>query len=201
VTPPLVLASSSPRRKALLDQIGLEVEVVPATVAEYLGEDEDVAAAVLRLAAGKAADVAARLPGRAVLGADTLVAVDGEPLGKPTGRDEARSMLHRLSGRWHDVFTGVVLIIGDGRRAERLVHTAVHVADLTGEEIERYTAGPEPYDKAGAYAIQGTGGWIVTEIRGSASNVTGLPLDAVRSLLAEAGLPLPSLGDPQITTA
>jgi septum formation protein len=115
-------------------------------------------------------------------------------LGKPADEDEARAMLRALSGRWHDVLTGVVLLRGDGWSGERVSVTQVRLADLTDGEVDRYVAGPEPYDKAGAYGIQERAGWFVAEIRGSAGNVAGLPLESVRELFMEAGLPLPDLG-------
>jgi septum formation protein len=149
------------------------------------------------LARDKAAAVAGDHPDRAVLAADTLVRVDGELLGKPADPADARRMLALLSGRWHEVLTGVVLVHGAGERGERIGHTRVRLAKLTDAEIERYVAGAEPYDKAGAYGIQSRGGWFIREIEGSFSNVTGLPLEQVRDLLAEAGLPLPDLDAPE----
>lgn len=191
---PLVLASSSARRRELLEQVGFPLEVVPAGADENVDTSASGEQAVLALARRKAEDVAARMPGRAVLGADTLVRIGTQLLGKPAGGESARRMLVSLSGRWHEVLTGVVLIRGDGWRGERLSKTRVRLADLTGEEIDRYVTGPEPYDKAGGYGIQATAGWFVAEIQGSYSNVMGLPLDCVRELVLEAGLQLPELG-------
>ena len=192
---PLVLASASQRRRELLETVGVPIEVIAADVDETLADGVDAAAAVRMLARRKAAAVAASRPARAVLAADTLVAIDGRLLGKPAGPDEARAMLLALSGRWHEVLTGVVLHTGT-RTIDRLAVTEVRIAALDDEEIRRYVAGPEPYDKAGGYGIQAIAGWFVAEIRGSYSNVMGLPLETVREMLLEAGLPLPRLGAP-----
>jgi septum formation protein len=172
------------------------VETDPSAAAEDLPPGTVVAEAVLVLARRKGSDVAARHPDRVVLAADTLVEVDGEPLGKPTDADDAARMLRLLSGRIHRVLTGVVLAVPGRQPLERLAVTEVEMAGLSDPEIARYTAGAEPYDKAGAYGIQGAAGWFVVSIRGSFSNVMGLPLEQVRGLLSEAGLPLPSLGAP-----
>jgi len=171
---PLVLASGSARRLEILQTVGVPVETDPSDADESFPEGTPAGEAVVMLARRKAADVAVRHEGRTILAADTLVRVDDEILGKPADPADARRMLRLMSGRWHDVLTGVV--------------------DITPAEIDRYVAGPEPYDKAGGYGIQAVAGWFVAEIRGSYSNVMGLPLEDVRGLLAEAGLPLPSLG-------
>ena len=192
----LLLASSSPRRRDLLKRIGLPFEAVPPEIDETIDDAGNSGALVVALAAGKAAAVAARYPGRHVLAADTMVRVDGRLLGKPTDAAEAAGMLRALSGRWHEVLTGVVLLRADGWRGERVSCTEVHFADLSEEEVLRYSSGAEPFDKAGGYGIQGAAGWFVTGIRGSFSNVMGLPLESVRDLVLEAGLPLPSLGHP-----
>lgn len=192
--PVLLLASSSPRRAELLTQVGLGFEACPPSDDERIDPSLPGEAAVVMLARAKAEEVAARHPGRAVLAADTMVRVDDALLGKPAGPAEARAMLRALSGRWHEVLTGVVLLRGDGWSGSRVAVTGVRIARLTDEEIERYVAGPEPYDKAGGYGIQERAGWFVAEIRGSVGNVAGLPLEAVRELVMEAGLPLPELG-------
>jgi len=192
-TSPLVLASGSARRLEMLETVGVPVEVHPSDADESFAEGTPADRAVLMLARRKAADVAARHPGRAIMAADTLVRVDDELLGKPADIDDARRMLRMMAGRWHDVLTGVVLM-QDGAVYDRLSATAVRLVKITDAEIERYVAGPEPYDKAGGYGIQAVAGWFVAEIRGSYSNVMGLPLEQVRELLTEAGLPLPRLG-------
>jgi septum formation protein len=178
----------------MLAQIGLPVQVVASEADERLGGSLSGEEAVVAIARRKAERVATRLRGRAVLAADTLVRIDGELLGKPEDRTAAEAMLASLSGRWHEVLTGVVLIRGDGWSGERLSITRVRMADLTEAEIAAYVSGPEPYDKAGGYGIQATAGWFVAEIEGSYSNVMGLPLECVRELVLEAGLPLPDLG-------
>jgi len=190
----LVLASSSPRRAELLRQVGLAFEVCAPEADESVDPGTAGDQAVLAVAHRKAAAVAARFPARPVLAADTMVRLGGVLLGKPADPAEARAMLRSLSGRWHEVLTGVVLRRGDGWLGERVGLTEVRLAELTAAEIDRYVAGPEPYDKAGGYGIQERAGWFVAEIRGSAGNVAGLPLEAVRELVIEAGLPLPDLG-------
>jgi septum formation protein len=193
-TEALVLASSSPRRADLLTRVGVRFEVCAPNAGEVLDPSWSGEEAVVALARRKAEEVAGRRPGRTVLAADTMVRLGDRLLGKPADRAEARSMLESLSDRWHDVLTGVVLLRGDGWSGERVSVTEVRLAQLTDEEIERYISGSEPYDKAGAYGIQERAGWFVAEIRGSAGNVAGLPLEAVRDLVIEAGLPLPDLG-------
>ncbi|MCJ7724865.1 MAG: Maf family protein [Acidimicrobiia bacterium] len=192
-TSPLVLASASARRRQILETVGIPVEIDPSHADESFPDETPAEDAVVMLARRKAADVAGRHPGRVVLAADTMVGVDDLLLGKPADPDDARRMLGLLSGRWHDVFTGVVLV-SDGVFLDRLAITTVRLVDITAEEIDRYVSGPEPYDKAGAYGIQAVAGWFIAEIRGSSSNVMGLPLDRVRELLSEAHLPLPHLG-------
>lgn len=189
----LVLASSSPRREELLARIGLRVLVRPAAVDESLRAGESPEKSVLRLARVKAEFVAARTVERPILAADTIVAIDGRPLGKPRDRDEAGSMLAALSGRWHEVLTGVALITVETASLSELSRTRVRFVDIDPEEIALYTMGPEPYDKAGAYGIQGAAGWFVDRIEGSASNVVGLPLEVVRALFLRARLPIPPL--------
>jgi septum formation protein len=190
----LVLASGSARRRDLLSVVGIDVDVDPSEAPEDLPRGTTAADGVLLLARRKAADVAARHPGRIVLAADTLVEIDGTILGKPADAADARRMLQLLSGRTHRVVTGVVLVRADGSTDERSAETRVRMARLTEAEITAYTEGPEPYDKAGAYGIQGAAGWFVASIEGSFSNVMGLPLEQVRELLTEAGTAVPRLG-------
>jgi septum formation protein len=193
---PLVLASTSPRRHRLLEQVGIPFEAAAPDVDEQVPTGAAGEEAVLALARAKADAVSECRPGRWVLGADTLVRSAGLLMGKPEDRADAHRMLTALSGRSHEVLTGVVLVDGRGWRGERVGRTRVLMADLTPGEIDRYVAGLEPYDKAGAYGIQGRGGWLVAAIEGSFSNVMGLPLEEVRLLLQEAGLPLPDLDLP-----
>ncbi len=142
--------------------------------------------AALANAAGKAREVASRFPGCAVLGADTVVSLDGAILGKPRDGEEASSMLHRLSGREHEVYTGLCLI-ADGREQTDVVCTRVRFAALTEELIARYVASGLPMDKAGAYGIQ-DGYPLVGRYEGSYSNVVGLPVERLRDILREARL-------------
>lgn len=185
-TPSVVLASASPRRLDLLREIGIEPTVEPADVDEELTAGVDVAAAVTALASAKARAVAARHSGEPVLvlGADTLVVLDGEPLGKPRDRDDAAAMLARLSGREHQVMTGVTLIdAAAGHDVGGVETTVVAFRELTRDEIERYVATGEPLDKAGAYAVQGGAADFVARLDGDRSNVIGLPLRLVSALL------------------
>ena len=181
----LVLASRSPRRLELLRLLGVEVEVQPAGSDESRLPGEPPEAYVRRVAAAKAESV----PGEVVLGADTAVVLDGHVLGKPASPEEACRMLRALSGRAHLVLTAVCLRRG-ARRAEALVSSEVLFADLDEAAIAWYVDGGEPLDKAGAYALQGRGGAFVREVRGSVSNVVGLPLFETAALLREVGFPL-----------
>ena len=140
------------------------------------------------MAAAKAAAVAARFPDRPVLGADTVVVVDRQILGKPSGAADAARMLQRLSARSHDVLTGVALIWPAGQVRRRVTATVVELAPLSEDEIAWYVAGGEGADKAGGYAVQGLASRFVTRIEGSYSAVVGLPVAAVYELLREAGL-------------
>jgi septum formation protein len=144
--------------------------------------------ATVKLALRKARAVAAALTDGVVLGADTLVVIDGEPLGKPRDAAEAAAMLRRLRGRWHEVITAVAAIdVATGRQASEAVITHVQMADYSDAEIEDYVASGEPLDKAGAYAIQERGAALVAGFRGSYTNVVGLPVDETRRLLESLG--------------
>jgi nucleoside triphosphate pyrophosphatase len=176
--PGLVLASGSPRRRELLAQLGLTFRVVTPDVDETPLPGERPLALVRRLAVAKAAAV----DGDPVLAADTTVEVDGEILGKPLDVDDARRMLRRLSGRAHKVHTGVAVRAG-AEVAVEVVTTIVTFVALQPAVIEWYVGTGEPLDKAGAYAIQGHGGIFVEHLRGSTSNVVGLPLTTVAGLL------------------
>jgi len=177
---PLILASASPRRAELLRQLGMRFEVLPSAVAE-LAHDELSPCELCQLNAHrKARAVAKKRPDALVLGADTLVFMEREILGKPLDLDHARRMLAQLQGRTHQVVTGVSLIHLRAHR-ERLfsVSTDVRFRELSAAQIERYLAEVHALDKAGAYAIQEHGEWIVEEISGSFTNVVGLPLERV----------------------
>lgn len=185
----LILASASPRRKELLSRLGIPFAVVPSDVPEVPLAGEAPASFVRRVASDKARAIAAAYPGLWVLGADTVVVIDAEILGKPVDAAEARAMLTRLSGRRHQVLTGVALVAADGRLcAETAVETAVAFRPLLADEIERYIASGEPFDKAGAYAIQGGAGAFVEGVEGSYSNVVGLPIEEVQVILVAHGL-------------
>jgi nucleoside triphosphate pyrophosphatase len=183
-----VLASASPRRRALLDEAGLAFDVYPVDVDESPRPGEAAAAYVARLAEEKARRAANALPGRPVLGADTVVVIDGELLGKPADNAEAAAMLRRLSGRAHEVLTGVVVVFGE-QVASVVETTAVRFRDIAEDEIAWYVASGEPADKAGAYAIQGLASRFVAQIEGSYSNVVGLPVAAVLQILRKMDLP------------
>jgi septum formation protein len=184
----LILASASPRRARILQSLGMSFEVVVPTVDETLGDGEDGPQAAVRLARTKALSVAATTT-RPVLAADTLVLVDGHVLGKPRSRVEAARMLGRLSGRTHDVVTGVCLVSSGGIHAgyER---TEVSFLALDEAAIRWYVQTGEPMDKAGAYHIDGIGALFVAGIRGSPSNVEGLPVGLLRALARAAGVRL-----------
>lgn len=180
---PLILASGSPRRAELLARAGYRFEVVPPDIDERRQAGEAPRDYVARLAAEKAAAVAPRYPERVVLAADTTVVVDATVLGKPQDPDDAAGMLRRLSGRAHDVLTGVAVRRG-GACVSAVEQTAVHLAALDEALIGWYVATGEPSDKAGAYGVQGIASRFVTRVEGSYSNVVGLPLALVDRLLA-----------------
>ena len=184
----LILASSSPRRKELLEQIGLRFEVVPGGVEEKIKDGENPVEHVLRLAEEKALDVANGLKNSCVIAADTIVLVDGEILGKPAREQEAYQMLLKLSGKEHRVITGFcILNTGNGESVKESVETTVTFKELTEEEIRGYIKTKEPFDKAGGYAIQGKGSFMIREIKGSYTNVIGLPICEVVEALERVG--------------
>jgi septum formation protein len=191
----LVLASASPRRRELLRSRNVDFDVMPSDIPETVEAGEASAAFVQRMALEKAVAVARGLAARAwVLGADTVVVIDDEILGKPRDPEEARVMLQRLAGRVHQVLTGVALIHPDGSAAAQFhVVTNVEMRTSSASERDAYVASGEPMDKAGAYAIQGGAARFVVRVDGSYSNVVGLPLDEVYALLTRHALvPLPA---------
>ena len=195
MSPPVVLGSGSPRRRELLARAGVAFEVVPADIPEDARPGETPAALAERLAREKAQAVATRIgaaPPRLVLGADTIVVIDGDVLGKPKDPNDAVRLLGRLVGREHRVLTGVALVASDRpEHAATVVVTSRVVMRAAGrEEIERYVASGEPLDKAGAYAAQGEGRRFIARIEGSESNVIGLPLEETLALLRDAGHPV-----------
>jgi len=184
----LVLASQSPRRKELLSLAGIPFEADAPEVDESctLSAGE----AVKELSRRKAEAAALRHPGRFILAADTLVALDGHSLGKPASPEEARAMLSSLSGRTHEVFTGVTVISPAGDCFTEEDCTRVTFCEIPPEEIDAYIRSGEPMDKAGAYGLQGHAGLWSTRIEGSHTSVIGLPLYLARALLLKAGFPL-----------
>ncbi|MER3426844.1 MAG: septum formation inhibitor Maf [Pyrinomonas sp.] len=185
---PLILASASPRRAEILRSVGWPFEVVVADIDEAARRDETPEDYVQRLAREKAARIAAVQPSRFVLGADTTVVVDGELLGKPADACQARAMLRKLSGKWHDVFTGVALVcVERALCAVAYERTRVLFAALSEREIEWYIATGEPMDKAGAYAVQGRAALFIKRIDGDYWNVVGLPLRLVYELARTNG--------------
>ena len=190
----LILASASPRRRELLGRLGLPFEVWPSGADEPLTPGVPAPVLATELARVKAHSVADRLraagPAPAVvLGADTLVVVDGRPFGKPASRDEARSMLRALRGRGHEVVTGVALVgTADGRETAEAVTSHVVMRAYGEAEIDAYVATGESDDKAGAYAVQGVGGHLVDRVEGCYTNVVGLPLGTTARLLRAFGL-------------
>lgn len=179
---PLVLASTSPRRQELLRAVGLPFELFAPDVDESAsGLPQDM---VCELSRRKARAAAAKMPGRLIVAADTLVYAQGQTLGKPADEADARRMLKLLSGREHQVFTGLCLIDGQSGREMCLVdETSVTFDPMDEEEIADYIASGEPYGKAGAYAVQGRAGQYVSRLNGSYSNVVGLPLHLLRHML------------------
>jgi len=184
--PMLVLASASPRRQELLRNAGITFEVQPADIPEDPLPGEPAKACAERLAREKALAVAGQRPHDFVLGADTVVVVDGQILGKPTDAADAARMLRMLSGREHQVITGVCLVVV-GKPLVASETTLVTVSEITDKEIADYVASGEPIDKAGAYAIQGIASRWIPRIEGDYSNVVGLPVALVYRMLREKG--------------
>ncbi len=183
----LILASASPRRVQLLREAGFEIEVLPPAVEELHDISMTGEALTLSNAKLKALAVAATRPESVVLGADTLVCIDSEPLAKPADLDEARAMLRRLSGRTHYVCTGVALAHGS-EVEEFVVKTFVTFRDLSAGDIDAYIEKVHVLDKAGSYAIQEHGDMIIERIEGSRTNVIGLPMDEVIAALQRHGV-------------
>ena len=180
----LVLASASPRRAALLARAGYAFDILPADVDERRQPGEPAPDYVDRLARRKAAAVAARHMDRIVIGADTAVVIEGAVLGKPRDAGDAVRMLRGLSGKAHQVLTGVAVQRGE-RCVSAVESTVVHFAELDDAQITWYVGTGEPSDKAGAYGLQGSGARFVTRIEGSRSNVVGLPLGRLDELLGQ----------------
>jgi septum formation protein len=196
----VILASASPRRARILSDAGIPFDVVATEIDESRHPGEPVAAMVLRLAEAKARAAIAQRAAQArpsqdlaqettfFIGADTIVELDGDALGKPASAEAGRAMLARLSGRSHRVMTGVAIVrMPDGRVQCEIETTDVHFAALDQQEIDSYVGTGEPLDKAGGYAIQGLGGRFIERIEGCYFNVVGLPLSRVCRILKELG--------------
>jgi septum formation protein len=183
-TAPFILASTSPRRKELLRSVGLKFKTIPAHVNEDYVKGESPRQHVRRLAQEKALLISRKHPQAWVLGADTIVVIDGLILGKPKNRTQAKEMLKKLSGREHKVFTSFTVT----QAASKVIHSdvvqsTVKFKEINTAELDWYIACDEPYDKAGGYAVQGKGAYFIKSIRGSYTNVIGLPLGEVLETL------------------
>ncbi|NLM09232.1 MAG: septum formation inhibitor Maf [Clostridiaceae bacterium] len=190
----LILASQSPRRKMLLNQIGVSFKTYPSDIDESIMENAEPEDYVRSISERKALSVKEYLclngcNSFVVLAADTVVVLEGMILGKPDDENQAFDMLKKLSGNWHDVITGVSVVDGDEERKLTNVETTrVKIRKLTSDEIRRYIETREPLDKAGAYGIQGIGGLLVEKIDGCYYNVVGLPLYSVSLMLSQFGI-------------
>ena len=182
----LILASASPRRRELLSLTGLPFRIDAPDVDETCSLPPREA--VKELSRRKALAAAKLHPGCVILAADTLVSVDEKALGKPQDAEDAFRMLSLLSGRWHQVYTGVTVVDRDGNLHCEADVTDVHFEEMSEDAIRRYIATGEPMDKAGAYAVQGIAGLWIDQLRGSHTNVIGLPMALVRRLLEGCGL-------------
>jgi septum formation protein len=189
---PLVLASASPRRKDILEQLGLTFRILPSGIDETALAAEQPAEHVERLARGKAAEIATRLAAdrdpACILAADTIVVIDGQILGKPRDDGDALRMLRSLSGRTHRVISGVALAQSDGHVESAVFTTDVTFRKLDDRSARAYVMSGEGRDKAGSYAIQGFGAGLVTRVSGSYTNVVGLPAAETIDLLLRAGV-------------
>lgn len=186
---PIVLASGSPRRKALLEQAGLAFTVDGDVQEDVMPAGAEPHQLVREASLRKAQSVAGRHADAIIIAADTIGVIDGRILGKPHSPDEARAMLQTISGRRHSVITGfTILDTGTGKTVSRTVETGVYIKRLMPPEIDAYVKTGEPLDKAGAYAIQGRGAVIVERIEGDYANVVGLPLCALAEALQEFGV-------------
>jgi len=185
----IILASASPRRKELLERIGLKFEVEPSNYAEDTRSKLSPDKLAWAISLGKARAVAARHKNTIVIAADTFIVFKGKIMGKPGTEAEARKMLMKLRGKPHSVITGFTVLDTDSDKVlTESVETVVYIRNLTAEEIEAYVKSKEPLDKAGAYAIQGLGSVIVERIEGDYFNVMGLPLSALAEGLKEFGI-------------
>lgn len=190
----IVLASNSPRRKEILEQVGISFSSIPSEL-EEVSDKEDAIDLVEDLASNKATDVMKGLEGPViVIGADTVVVQNGTIMGKPKSREEAREMLTKLQGSAHEVYTGVVIIVKEADGQEKRISFAdvsrVIINPMTAKQINRYIESGEPFDKAGAYAIQGKFAIYIKEIIGDYYNIVGLPVSKLYAVLLENGIDL-----------
>jgi nucleoside triphosphate pyrophosphatase len=185
----LILASKSPRRRKLLEQAGLKFSVIPSNIDETRIPLSSPETYVRMLSEVKADSVSQKFPEKWVIGADTIVLKNGDILGKPESKDDARTMLKKLSGQSHQVLTGYAIVCkAKNKKFSETVKTDVLFKHLTDEEIEWYIHTNEPFGKAGSYAIQGIGSFLVKSIHGSYTNVVGLPVCEVIEFLIKEGI-------------
>ena len=185
----IILASESTRRVDILRTLGISFSIIPPNIDEQRKKDELPKDFVLRVSYEKAYKVGNLFPDKWIIGADTIVVLKGRILGKPKNESDAFNMLKILSGKWHRVITGYcVLNISRNITYRDAVETKVYVRGLSDDEIKRYIKTSEPFDKAGSYAVQGKGGYMVKEIKGSYANVVGLPICEVAEALLSLGV-------------
>jgi septum formation protein len=188
LTTMLILASSSPRRREILETIGAKFHVATSQIDESVLPNEAPENYVVRLAREKARDVIRQFSTGFVIGADTTVVLNNQILGKPKDEADARSMLKQLADNWHEVMTGIAVIdASTSKEVFDLCRTRVRFTAMSDEEIEWYLRSGEPFDKAGAYAIQGLGSLFIEEIEGNYLNVVGLPITLLRRLVESVG--------------
>jgi septum formation protein len=185
----IVLASESTRRIDILRTLGVSFSIIPPDIDERKRPYESARDYVLRVSYEKAQKVGDLFPDKWIIGADTVVVHRGRVLGKPKTEEEAYTMLRRLRANWHKVYTGYCVLNVSRRTVyQDVAETKVFIKDLTDEEIKRYIGTTEPFDKAGSYAVQGKGGYMVKEIRGSYTNVVGLPICEITEALMSLGI-------------
>jgi len=189
----IILASQSPRRKDLLNKMGISFEIIPSELVEMPPMGDTANSYAARMALEKAVKVGQLNPNQLIIGADTVVALGDLILGKPKSSGNAIMMLSQLSGQWHDVWTGIcVYQFQHSIQYVKAVRSQVRFRNLTPEEIEDYAASGEPMDKAGSYAIQGKGKNLIREVKGSYHNIIGLPTMELGKILQELGIPIDS---------
>ncbi len=198
-TPRLVLASTSPRRKEILSRLQIPFQVISPSFKEISTDALSAQEEALSFAKGKARSVSVGLTESLVIGSDTLIECDGDKIGKPKNADEARKILHHLQGRSHWIWTGVFLIdTSDGVTHHSLEKVEITMSQMSGSEIDAYVATGEPLDKAGAYAVQGTGSQFVRSLKGDRNAAIGLPLRAIVDFLESRHFEIPSQKDLEI---